>query len=433
MASRSKNPSAFPAKGLMPQWMSALVLVFTLLGAAVLFYYGYHIWAVLTDNVGTLHLTADVVDLDNDGDLDVVRHRVRREEEFTAFAGSHMWFNQGNGEFAALEAEQGSHGGGWASAPGDFDGDGDLDLLLYLGYQLRLRVNQGGAQGGQLGQFSRATAVGPTNTRAQFGSVLAGDVDGDGQTDAVVAGCCSRTFTVDEEISLPNYSFVWRYQGGADGRGALTTPIADLEGLPVRAGALGDLDGDGDLDLFAGVIAPSQSPNDDPADRVLLNDGLGAFADSGQRLGQTDSNAVVLGDLHGDGDLDVLVGDDHGVTIWINQSGAQDGQEGNFIVSPHMLRGGPVTALFLSDLDDDGDLDALVGQSRRATIWWNDGQATFSRSDQRFGYDREGAPAVGDFNGDARPDIFAGSQRGAYRIWFNQGDGTFRSNPPVGQ
>lgn len=77
-------------------------------------------------------------------------------------------------------------------------------------------------------------------------------MDGDGQPDAVVVGCCSRVFTVDEEISLPNYSFVWRHQGGADGRGALTTPIADLEGLPVRAGELGDLDGDGDLDLFAG-------------------------------------------------------------------------------------------------------------------------------------------------------------------------------------
>jgi FG-GAP-like repeat len=62
---------------------------------------------------------------------------------------------------------------------------------------------------------------------------------------------------------------------------------------------LGDLDGDGDLDIF---IANYDRPG-----KIWLNDGSGTFSDNGQVLASTPSRDVALGDLDGDGDLDAFL------------------------------------------------------------------------------------------------------------------------------
>ena len=80
----------------------------------------------------------------------------------------------------------------------------------------------------------------------------------------------------------------------------------------------------------------------------------------------------------------------------------------------------------MADLDGDSDLDSLIAGTRQAAIWWNDGQGAFSRSNQRFRYSDRHALAIGDFNGDGYPDIFAGAYSEAHSVWFNRGNGTFR-------
>jgi hypothetical protein len=210
--------------------------------------------------------------------------------------------------------------------------------------------------------------------------------------------------------------------------GSKASPIPALEGLAIRDIALGDLDGDDDLDLFAAVMAPDQSQNTDLYDRVLYNDGLGNLSDSGQRLGgSSDSTSVTLADLDGDGDLDVLVGTEMEVLLWVNQGRDQGLQEGTFALAGLTLSGREIKDVFLSDFDLDGDQDALIAGIREANIWWNDGQAYFTKSGQRFRYTKRHGSAVGDFNGDNRPDIFIAEYYKTYTLWLNNGDGSFQA------
>lgn len=401
-----------------------LILVLAVLGSLA----GYF-FLVMTDSLGTFYTATDVADLDGDGDLDVLLHNVRQESEFTAFSVATLWFNEGEGRFVSRRVEQDTYGGGWASSAGDVDMDGDNDIALFMGYQLRLLLNQGGSQEGQPGEFRLKQSIAGPERNGQYGSVLLGDLNNDGYLDGIVVGCCGRLFTIDLADSAPNISGVWLNTGPDQGFGRQMTTLADLEGLAVPDAALGDLDGDGDLDLFAAVTAPSEGQNRNPADRVLFNDGDGNFIDSTQRLGDSNSTAVSLGDLDGDGDLDALVGNPSGALVWINQGGVQGAQAGTFVTALPALDSGPVQTLFLADFDGDGDLDALLGERRWATIWWNEGLAQFTKSRQRFFYTKRHGLAVGDFNGDGRMDIFAAAYDDKYRVWFNQGNGRFNSTP----
>jgi hypothetical protein len=372
----------------------------------------------------------DVADLDGDGDLDVIVGHTRWEAMDISWAGIILWINQGGGQFARNHQEL---PGGFSAVAADVDGDEDADLLILDGYELMLCLNQGGLQGGKLGVFKTRGSIGPSNQwrghADMGGSVILGDLNNDGALDGFVAGCCYGTGEdpfVDSS-HLPSIAWVWIYE--RDSKGRLvdhTLSLSELDGLPMRAVALGDLDGDGDLDAFAAVGAPTIGESDSLDDLILLNDGSGNFTASDQWQGSSDSAAVALGDVDGDGDLDALVGTKNGAILWINQSGAPGGQEAMFAPSEQKLSRGQIKAVFLYDLDDDGDQDALIAGLRQAVIWWNDGQAGFAQSSQRFRYYEPDGLAIGDFDGDGAPDIFAGAIYEAYAVWSNQGDGTFR-------
>ena len=402
-----------------------LLGILAVVGLLVLSPFLINLWLVMTDGIGTFHNTTDVADLDGDGDLDVVMHNVRKESEFTAFSVITLWVNQNEGQFKAHrlgDAEFGpGMGSGLASAAGDLDLDGDVDLLVFPGLQLSLLQNQGG----QPAEFGRSKTINNLGGDGQYGSLALGDLNNDRLLDGIIAGCCGRQFNIEPDGGIPNNSWVWINALGAGGSLIpKTSVLSALDSLAMHAVALGDLDGDEDLDLFAAVLASGFNP--DPADRVLFNDGSGDFIDSGQRLGNTDSTAVTLGDLDDDGDMDALVGTEREAVVWINQGRSQGGQEGTFAFYGQELSGSKIRAVFLSDLDADGDLDALISGMRQAVIWWNDGQAAFTRSDQRFSYSKRHGLAIGDFNADGWPDIFIAKYSNDYRIMFNQGDGTFR-------
>jgi hypothetical protein len=420
---RPKNPQPI----VLARRFGIALLLLLLTGAACRYLYYY---ANCIDGCGPYHQTTSVADLDGDGDLDILLSGLRHESETIFWAGSSLWTNQGGGYFTTRSVDY----GGPSAATGDVDGDGDIDIVR-LDYRASLIINQGGDQGGTLGDFKQWRSIAPQKYRHDYssiGTVVLADLRNDGRLDVLVSYCCS-TLVDKRDDFLPFLPWVWintqDQKGSLKGQGLYLNSLGDL---PMRP-TLGDLDGDGDLDIYAASLPPKGS-NYDSTDRILLNDGSGAFVDSGQRLdnprkaGAAGSGAVALGDLDSDGDLDATVATATGASIWINQGGAQGGQTGIFVKSGQRLGGGHIEAVFLADLDADGDPDALVAGKAHATIWWNDGQAGFRDSGQRLDYTERHGLAVGDFDGDGDLDVFSAAGDFEFHLWLNQGDGRLQAH-----
>ena len=365
-------------------------------------------------------------DVDGDGDLDA----------FVANSSSQpnrVWINQGSlqGGSPGTYADSGQtleidSSYGRSVALGDVDGDGDLDAFVANGrisnstaisQANHVWINQGGLQGGTPGTYADSgQALGDSISSR----VVLGDVDGDGDLDAFVTNW-------DDQ---PNR--VWINQGGDQGG----TPGTYADGGQALSNstsfgvALGDLDGDGDLDAF--VANGVGQPN-----RVWINQGgvqfgtPGNYADSGQALGSSDSRGVALEDIDGDGDLDAWVanGNEEANEVWINQGGLQGGTPGAYADSGQALGNANSAHVALGDLDGDGDLDAWVANANAQPnrVWINQGgdqggiPGTYADSGQALGNSEATDVALGDLDGDGDLDAWVTNYFGqANRVWINQ-------------
>jgi hypothetical protein len=232
--------------------------------------------------------------------------------------------------------------------------------------------------------------------------------------------------------------------------------MVSLDGLPIREATIGDLDGDGDLDVFAAVGKPTMGSTRSLDDLILLNDGTGRLAVFNQQLSNSDSTSVALGDVNGDGHLDVLVGTNSGAVLWTNQGNEMGNAEPIFIPAEQSFEAVQTAsgrlerwistaaeellgvylpygstrskAVFLEDFDGDGDLDALLARVWGAELWLNDGQGEFQRSDVQLEYIEDTGVAAGDFDGDGDQDIFTGRNEPHYQVWWNDGMGDFSAD-----
>jgi hypothetical protein len=286
-------------------------------------------------------------------------------------------------------------GDGTSVVVGDVDGDGDMDALIsYADKNSTLILNDG------KGKFTLSDQGFKPGSGAAFG-----DLNGDKSLDIF--------FT--EETS----NEVWLN----DGKGIFSKSDQKLVSPESSSVALGDLDGDGDLDAFV------TNWNGYP-DQVFLNHGNGNFTDSGQKLGNWFGTAVSLGDVDLDGDLDALVANngeksDNAPVLWLN-----DGT-GVFTDSTQRLGFTNAYAAVLGDLDGDGDLDAFIANSSHNgahpadKVWLNDGKGVFSDSGQNLGALYSMTVALADLDGDGDLDVVTGSWKTGPKIWLNDGKGTF--------
>jgi hypothetical protein len=160
-----------------------------------------------------------------------------------------------------------------------------------------------------------------------------------------------------------------------DGTGAFTEIDAGLRVDATRGVALGDIDGDGDLDLFMASWGAAGARN--PADRVWLNDGSGHFSAGDAPL--TGSIQILLADLDGDGDLDAIAGQHPPYSVVKGEPSRILLNDGAGHFTPSGTVGGSnFQHLAIGDLDADGDLDAVVAQwdwtaTPAIQVWLQDG------------------------------------------------------------
>jgi hypothetical protein len=343
----------------------------------------------------------------------------------------------------------------------DLDGDNDLDLVQAVRSATnRVLINRQGV-------FTDETADWMPTSSNDTISVAVGDLNGDTVPDVVTANLTS---------------------GGQQNRIYLASTVGDtmFEDVtdqsipPVRTRstdiALGDLDGDGDLDM---VVANWRTGDATAAARglmVYINDGDAVFGDPLELFpnGDTGVFGVAVADFDGDSDQDIFASVDGSPCVlflndgnagfglapvsWLPSftvagrlpaAGDVDGDGSVDLVVPSansqdrlLLNDGegrfwdatadllPVDPnhtehALLADVDLDGDLDLLLAKYgyERNAFYLNDGTGRMYDYTSRLPAGGEGTDAAfvtADFNGDGAPDIFLSIYRGLSLLFLQE-------------
>lgn len=339
-------------------------------------------------------------------------------------------------------------------AVGDMDGNGSLDIVSgNLGRQCRVYLNNG------TGGFSDDTD--PSRSKV-FGDptfnptdLALGDMNMDGKLDIVAVGAHEqiRVFvnttgtsfcqvTVGQ-ANLASTATLCLALGDVNGDGKLDIIVGTDQGRggvylntststlsfsakqafgptdpQTRAVALGDVDNDGDLDIVTGNAGRGV---------VYLNGGPGTFppdlTTSTLSFGRSDENArtIALGDLDNDHTLDVAIGGDGGGEVYLSRL---LGSSVSFGVTTQTLSTDQfsIGKFTLGDVDGDGSLDlAVAGGGTTRAVYLNNGAGSFVAGKRVYGGTDQWTNSVvlGDMDGDGALDVVASNAYSRKSVCFN--------------
>ena len=228
---------------------------------------------------------------------------------------------------------------------GDWDDDDHLDLAILEPLSAQVRVLFGDGAGNFASVRDPSTfdvGIAPT-------ALLTADFNDDLRPDLAIASAFSGTVTI--------------LLGAVDGGFSTAPPVTGVPGVLYLTST--DLDGDGHLDL-------ALSSNTDDEVAIVRGNGDGTF--TAPTFVSLPANSAPTGiaaaDLDGDGDIDLVVGltDDNDIAVILN-----DGNGG--MTLPQFFRyslgagGGLPRQVEVGDLEGDGDLDVFVLIDRHVVVF----------------------------------------------------------------
>jgi len=351
-----------------------------------------------------------------------------------------------------------------AVASADFNGDGIADLAVLNSRTVEIFLGKGDRR------FAPPITIQLNAQPNTFGALIAADINGDGKPDLIASGSQTfiffgngdGTFTPGPSLAIGGNQVAtadFNLDGNldlaintgaavdvllGDGKGGFSNPVV-LSGAPDCL-AVGDFNGDGKLD----VVGCGFNPSNQPAVAVFLGNGNGTFQSPIWSPIPSQASYAAVGDLNGDGKLDVAA-----VAVHENGSNPNVGPifilygngDGTFQAAQQLhTEIGPLTSVAIADLNGDGlpdlaaaSIGALEGGGpffvgSFVGTYFNLGAGQGFALHQA--YPVTAVSGVGaalltaDLAGNHTPDIVTTDPTGAYlSILFNDGKGDFADVP----